>query len=127
MSEEFNPDWCVAPAEMLAEWMREHGLTRGMLARRCGRGEADVKAALLIRDVLDRKPLLEAHAEMLAQGTDVSARFWLNLERDYRDGLAAGRTDFSAPLRSAGDPGHRQHDGDQGNADQAVEHGKDPS
>lgn len=30
-------------------------------------------------------------------------------------------------LRSAGEPGHRQHDGDQGNADQAVEHGKDPS
>lgn len=30
-------------------------------------------------------------------------------------------------LWSAGEPGHRQHDGDQGNANEPVQHGIDPS
>jgi len=90
---EFDPDWTIAPAATLREWMEDHDLTAGALARRCGRGEADIKAALLIRDVLDREPLGAAHAEMLEHGTDVPARAWLSLERNYRADLEAGRTD----------------------------------
>jgi hypothetical protein len=93
MAEEFDPDWTLAPAATLAEWMREHGLTRGMLARRCCNGEADIKASLIIRDVLNREPLLEAHAEMLERGTGIRAAFWTGYERQYRADLAAGRTD----------------------------------
>jgi HTH-type transcriptional regulator / antitoxin HigA len=93
MTEEFNPDWTIAPAATLRDWMDEKGLTRGALARQCGRGESDIKAGLIIQDVLDREPLLESHAEMLERGTGVPARLWLNLERNYRADLAAGRTD----------------------------------
>lgn len=93
MAEEFNPDWTLAPAATLREWMRERGMTRGALARCCGRGGADIKAGLIIRDVLDREPLLESHAEILERGTGVSAAFWLNSERVYRADLAAGRKD----------------------------------
>ena len=93
MAEEFNPDWTIAPAATLREWMKQKGLTCGQLARQCGRGEADIKAGLIIRDVLNREPLLESHAETLERGTGVPARVWLNLERGYRADLAAGRID----------------------------------
>lgn len=43
------------------------------------------------------------------------------------EGYEKWLAEFTERSRSAGEPGHRQHDGDQGNADQAVEHGKDPS
>jgi hypothetical protein len=90
---EFNPDWTIALAATLSAWMREKGVTRGALARRCGNGEADIKAALIIRDVVDRAPLTESHAEMLERGTGIPARMWRGLERGYRADLAAGRTD----------------------------------
>ena len=35
----FTPDWTLAPAATLAEWMQENGLTRGMLADRGGRAK----------------------------------------------------------------------------------------
>ena len=92
---EFAPDWTLAPAAPFAEWMSENHYTLGMLATRCGHGDADEVEglALLIRDVLDRKPLLAAHAEMLERGTGISARMWLNYERIYREDLARGATD----------------------------------
>ncbi len=34
---------------------------------------------------------------------------------------------FERRLRSAGDPGHREHRSDQGNADQAMQHDNNPS
>ncbi len=67
--------------------------SRGQLASRCGRGESDIKARLVITDVLNREPLLGSHAEMLQRGTGVPARLWLNSERQYRADLAAGRAD----------------------------------
>jgi hypothetical protein len=89
----FDPDWTLAPAAALRDWMEANGLTRGALARRCGRGEADVKAGLVIQDVLGREPLLESHAEMLERGTGIPARVWLRREHIYRADLAAGRKD----------------------------------
>jgi plasmid maintenance system antidote protein VapI len=93
---EFRPDWCIAPSELLAEWMADHGQTRAMLARGCGRGVADIKAALIIRDVLNREPLTAACAEMLEAGTGITAAYWLRFERSYRNGLAAGLTDVTS-------------------------------
>lgn len=97
---ELEPDWTLAPDVMLREWMGERDLTPEALAVRCGRGEADLKAHLLIRDVLERKPLTESCAEMLERGTGISKGFWLNYEHNYRDDLAAGRKDVSGPLYS---------------------------
>jgi hypothetical protein len=90
----FNPDWTITPAATLREWMKQKNVTRGALARQCGRGlAADLKASLIIAGVLSREPLLESHAEMLERGTGVPARLWLNLERNYRADLDAGRAD----------------------------------
>lgn len=78
---EFKPDWCMAPSETLREWFREAGSV--------------VPDSIMIREVLERKPLTSEHAGMLEACTGVTAQFWLNLERNYREGLAAGLTDAS--------------------------------
>jgi plasmid maintenance system antidote protein VapI len=95
MTKEFDPDWTLAPAAYLRDWMDENGLTPAALARQCGRGEADIKASLIIEDALGREPLLESHAGMLERGTGISAQFWLTLESNYRADLAAGRKDMT--------------------------------
>lgn len=95
---EFSPDWTIAPAETLREWMGEHGITRARMGARFGQGDLalGLRAHLLLHDVLERRPLLEQHAEILERGTGIPARAWLNLERQYREDLAAGRKDMTS-------------------------------
>jgi hypothetical protein len=93
MSEEFDPDWTLAPAAALRAWLKEHGVSPNLLALWCGGGDVAVEARQMIQDVLDRKPLTEAHAKMLERSTRVPANTWLSLERGYRTDLAAGRID----------------------------------
>jgi hypothetical protein len=91
----FDPDWCLAPAVTLADWLRENHLSPRILAVACaGRGRAG-EALAKIKEIIAGQPLTEEHAAMLAVGTFVPARFWLALERNYRAGLAAGKTDVS--------------------------------
>ena len=93
---EFKPDWCIAPADTLREWMSEHGLTVPVLSVSARTGVVTKDgAALLIQAVLNREPLTEAHARALERCTGIPARFWLALEHNYRAGLAAGLTDVS--------------------------------
>jgi len=90
---EFRPDWTLAPAVCLREWMREHGLTARVLAvAAVGRDHAD-PAETLVTEVLERKPLTELHARILAMGTGIPASFWRGYEANYRAGLAAGLKD----------------------------------
>lgn len=108
----WKPDWCLAPSETLKDWLSENGISPRVLASACGSlceheiphpppgtrscREARKQAGLaLITDVLERKPLTEVHAECLARGTFVPARFWLALEHNYRAGLAGGLKDAS--------------------------------
>lgn len=93
MAEEFRPDWCLAPAAILREWLKENHLSPEVLAVACGGRARKATALELIREVLDRKPLTELNAQCVALGTNVPARFWLALEHNYRAGLAAGLTD----------------------------------
>jgi hypothetical protein len=107
---EFRPDWCIAPAEHLREWMEDNGVKPRLIAAIwSGRDEERKTAALaLVQDVLDRKPLTETHAAVLARGTFIPARFWLGLETNYRNGLAAGLkdvTDDSAPAGAVQEDG----------------------
>jgi HTH-type transcriptional regulator / antitoxin HigA len=110
----WQPDWCIAPAEHLREWMEDNGVKPRLIAAIwSGRDEERKTAALaLVQDVLGRKPLTETHAAVLARGTSIPARFWLGLEHNYRAGLAAGLKDVtdddSAPT------GAVQEDGDHG-------------
>ena len=85
---EFSPDWTLAPAAALAEWMRENGTSTDRLSAYCAS-----RAGVLIREVLNREPLAEEHAAILALGTGISAQFWLRYESNYRADLARGAKD----------------------------------
>jgi plasmid maintenance system antidote protein VapI len=96
MSYEFKPDWCLAPSVCLAELLKETGISAQTLAVACGGKAHQAEALALISDVLARKPLTQAHADMLARSpVGPSAQFWLNFEHNYRAGLAAGLIDAS--------------------------------
>jgi hypothetical protein len=93
---EFKPDWCIAPAEHLREWIEENGVSPRLIATCWSREQERKDAALaLVQEVLDRKPLTEAHAAVLARGTHIPERMWLGLEHNYRAGLAAGLKDVT--------------------------------
>jgi plasmid maintenance system antidote protein VapI len=90
---EFKPDWCIAPAATLDEWMKENGMPASALATACS-GTLNRHACLArIKYVLDKRPLTQEVAAMLAKGTGIPAKFWLALEHNYRAGLKAGLTD----------------------------------
>jgi hypothetical protein len=93
----FTPDWCLAPAATLREWMEENGVSARLIAS-CWGGRDDqrrAEAARLVGEVLARQPLGETHAAVLERGTHVPARMWLALEANYRNGLAAGLKDVT--------------------------------
>jgi hypothetical protein len=90
---EFKPDWCLAPAACLREWMEETHLSVHVLATTAVGWQRADEAAVLIQEVLDRKPLTERHVFVLERGTGISAGFWTRYEHNYRAGLAAGLKD----------------------------------
>lgn len=90
-------NWCLAPSATLREWMEDNGVKARLIATAwAGRdNERRAEALRMVEEVLDRKPLTEAHAAVLERGTFIPARFWLALERNYRAGLAAGLKDVT--------------------------------
>jgi plasmid maintenance system antidote protein VapI len=96
---EFDPDWTVAPAEILREWMTDNRATlTGMARKAASDGSCEVlSAAFLIREILGRRELSARHAATLERATGIPEHAWTALEKRYRDDLAAGRTDFDAP------------------------------
>ena len=86
----WDPDWVISPGETLRDWMDENRLTVGIVAKVCGLDRHEVER------ILDGKRRITPKvADHLAAGTQIPARLWLNLERAYRDGLAAGKVDVS--------------------------------
>lgn len=98
---EFKPDWCLAPDGLLREWMEENDVSLRSLAAACADDAGVGGAEALIQEVLDREPLRLVHADLLAAGTGISARFWMTYESHYRAGLAAGLKDVSEPLEGS--------------------------
>ncbi len=100
----FDPDWTVAPAATLEDWLGERGIDvsgkHAMAAGEYGHLPAGRKigaqnATAAINAVLDRQPLTEPMARTLWEVTGISIEFWLNFERQYRADLAAGRKDVT--------------------------------
>jgi HTH-type transcriptional regulator / antitoxin HigA len=84
----FDPDWTISPGETLREWMEENGLPLKATATACGR--MDPKQ---LQGILDgKRKITTVAACKLQQGTGIPARLWLNLERQFRQGLAEGKT-----------------------------------
>lgn len=93
----FEPDWCIAPAATLEDWMQENDLDVDTMAFAAGirtrPGRRYVTTA--IQGVLDKKPLTQPVADILWDITGIPAKFWMNYEHNYRAGLAAGLKDVT--------------------------------
>lgn len=83
-------DWVVSPGEILREWMQENGFSERRTAISSGLDLRDIQGLLS-----GRVAITKAVAGHLEQGTQIPAKLWLNLERAYREGLAAGKIDTS--------------------------------
>lgn len=81
----FEPDWVVAPGETLKEWFDEMGLPHSV-AKIYGIQPRTLK--MLFRGTKRITPSL---AQKLCNLTHIGAPFWLALEHNFREGLAAGK------------------------------------
>ncbi len=82
----WTPDWVMAPGEILYDYLDENGGSVADLAVATGLSPE------VLAGILDgSEPITDEIAEVLHQATNVSAIFWLNLERAYREGLAEGK------------------------------------
>jgi addiction module HigA family antidote len=79
----FEPDYAVAPGETLHEVMTSLEMTQKELAKRL-----ELTEQTLIRIFKGEQPISYATANRLELVTRVPARFWNNLEAEYREQLA---------------------------------------
>lgn len=94
----FNPDWTLAPAAILAAWMRENDISLLAMAGK----DATLKtyeerraAAKKMMGVLGKEPLKQDLADLLERCTGVPADYWLRAESNYRNDLQVGRKDLT--------------------------------
>lgn len=88
----FDPDWVVAPGETLADVMDERGFDVSEYAQGDGEWLFGITHEQMRGLVAGDEPIDDELASKLERLTGVSARMWLALERNYRVGLAAGKT-----------------------------------
>jgi HTH-type transcriptional regulator/antitoxin HigA len=78
-----EPDWTVAPGELLAEILDERGISQAELARRMGR------PTKTINEIVNGKAAITPQtAIQLERVLATSASFWINAEAAYRYDLA---------------------------------------
>ena len=80
---DFAPDWVAIPGESISDLLEERGWTQSDLATRTGFTTKHVN--LLLKG---KAPITEDTALRLERVLGSSARFWLNLEAQYREHLA---------------------------------------
>lgn len=95
----FNPDWVVHPGGTLREWREENHLAPSAAAFSC----AAMPLCLYTRIESGAEPIDDQIASALAHGTGIPATLWLNLERTFRAGLAAGNTWDAALAKETAD------------------------
>lgn len=81
----FKPNWTMPPGQTLRLELIEREETAQAFAKRSGL-EPDW-LALFFRGQTE---LTQAHAKTLANVMGISEELWLNMERDYREGLERG-------------------------------------
>lgn len=82
----WSPAWVVAPGEVLYDHLDE---TESSVADMVTATE--LSSTVLAGVLAGTEPITEEIASALSKATGASVQFWLNLERAYREGLAAGR------------------------------------
>lgn len=83
-------DWTVRPGTTLADWLEENRLSSRVAAVVAGRMPRERFQGILDGTVR----ITEDDAARLQHLTGVTAGFWLNHERMYREDLADGKKDF---------------------------------
>jgi addiction module HigA family antidote len=84
----WQPDWAVAPGEILAEALEERGMSQSELARRMDR---PVKT---INEIVNSKAAITPDTALqLERAIGISARLWNGLEIQYREHLALQRAE----------------------------------
>src|ERR1041385_3344414 len=92
----WQPDWAVAPGEILLEALQDREMTQSELAQRLGR------PLKTINEIIKGKAAITSEtAIQLERALGISARFWTNLETLYRDTLA--RQEAQAELEAQAD------------------------
>lgn len=80
---EFAPDWVATPGESINDLLEERGWTQAELAKRTGFTSKHVNLLLKAK-----APISEDTALRLERVLGSTARFWLNLEAQYREHVA---------------------------------------
>lgn len=88
MTTEFNPDYAVRPGATLLDVMNDRDWNCHELSAVTG-----ISVVVLLDILTVAKPITPEIAEGLERGTVISADFWLNRERQYRQLLASGTVD----------------------------------
>lgn len=82
----WRPEWGIEPGAIVAETLRDRGMTQVELARRTGR---PLKA---INEIVRGKAAITADtAVQLEAALGVPARFWMNLQRDFDEAKARAK------------------------------------
>ena len=76
----YEPDYAVAPGETLLETIEHLGMTQKELAVRTG-----LTPQTIVRITKGEQPITYVTANLLELSTGVPARFWNNLEAQYRE------------------------------------------
>jgi HTH-type transcriptional regulator/antitoxin HigA len=83
----WQPDWAVAPGEILLETLDERSMSQSELARRMGR------PTKTINEIINGKAAVTPDTAIQLELTlGISATFWNNLESMYRERLARARS-----------------------------------
>ncbi len=79
----WTPDWAVPPGETLLEALQDRGMTQSELAARMAR------PLKTVNEIIKGKAAITSEtAIQLERALGISARFWTNLEANYRESLA---------------------------------------
>lgn len=82
----WDPDWVVKPGDFLQEWIDENGMSTSAVATVCSLPPETVAG------VLEGSVAIDASiACRLADGTSIPVGMWLNLQRIFNEGVAAGK------------------------------------
>lgn len=93
---EYDPDYVISPAVSFKEWLDINDFDLEEVIGNVDHVMHYVR--ILLREVLDLKPLGLKHAAILEDITGIPSGFWLNFEQNYRIGLETGKYDMSADI-----------------------------
>jgi HTH-type transcriptional regulator/antitoxin HigA len=79
----WQPDWTVAPGDILLEALQDRGMTQSQLAQRLGRPLKTVNEIIKGKAAITPETAIQ-----LERALGISARFWTGLETQYRGALA---------------------------------------